>query len=219
MQRKIEHRGHRKYINGARLYWYCDYPEFWDFFKGCNKDNKIVDAGCGKGVVADELSLQGFKNIELMDIQDIRVLAKDKPFHKVDFNHDKFPFADNSIDLVVSTAVIEHLENQYHYLREIHRILKPGGRLVITMPSCWNIISRLLFLKTGGVESFHGTNHHINVITKNIFDFMLKDKFKEISRFYIHRTNLGFKPFCYFKVKMPQTEFWGGKVAYLLSKP
>ncbi|MBA4320193.1 MAG: hypothetical protein C0412_17485, partial [Flavobacterium sp.] len=149
MHREIEIKNNgKKYINGYRIYWYNEYPEFWDLFNDFDKNIKIVGAGTGGGIVEDELLHLGFKNIEMMDIEDLRVFGELKlfPFHKVDFNFDKFPFNNNSVDLIVSTSVLEHLENQYHFIREVCRILKPGGKFIITLPNSWNFISRLLFL-------------------------------------------------------------------------
>ncbi len=49
---------------------------------------------------------------------------------------DPFPYPDDTFDLVTWSEVIEHLtENPVHTLAEIHRVLKPGGRLVISTPN------------------------------------------------------------------------------------
>jgi SAM-dependent methyltransferase len=50
------------------------------------------------------------------------------------------------VDLV---EVIEHIENQPQLIREIQRVLKPGGVVVITTPNILNVMSRLRFLFTG----------------------------------------------------------------------
>ena len=45
------------------------------------------------------------------------------------------PLADGSVDVVVSTDVVEHLDDDVSALREMRRVLKPGGHAVITVPA------------------------------------------------------------------------------------
>lgn len=60
---------------------------------------------------------------------------------------DPFPYPDNTFDLVTWSEVIEHLtENPVHTLAEIHRVLRPGGRLVISTPNATRADSIANFL-------------------------------------------------------------------------
>lgn len=45
------------------------------------------------------------------------------------------PLPDNSVDVVTSLAVLEHLSDRQKHLQEIYRILKPGGQLLLTTPT------------------------------------------------------------------------------------
>jgi ubiquinone/menaquinone biosynthesis C-methylase UbiE len=49
------------------------------------------------------------------------------------------PFADDSLDAVYSNAVLEHVQRPWRVADEIHRVLRPGGRIFINVPSL-NII-------------------------------------------------------------------------------
>lgn len=73
-------------------------------------------------------------------------LALDK--HKPPFDPEKFsmvkfqetvfpplPLADNSFDFVISFQVIEHIQDDRLFLREINRVLKPGGKFIVTTPN------------------------------------------------------------------------------------
>ena len=51
------------------------------------------------------------------------------------FNTDKLPFNNNSIDVAISLAVIEHIENIDFYISEIKRVLKPGGLIYLSTPN------------------------------------------------------------------------------------
>mgnify|MGYP002633438234 CR=1 FL=1 len=49
----------------------------------------------------------------------------------------KLPFEDNTFDCVVTSEVLEHIQDDVSVLSELHRVLKPGGSLGVTVPSCW----------------------------------------------------------------------------------
>ena len=59
------------------------------------------------------------------------------------------PFRRESFDLVLMLEVIEHLPDIPHSLREIARVLKPGGIAIVTTPNRLNVISRVHYLLTG----------------------------------------------------------------------
>lgn len=48
------------------------------------------------------------------------------------------PFEDSIFDVVTMLAVLEHIENERQILKEIYRVLIPGGKLIITVPSVWS---------------------------------------------------------------------------------
>ncbi|MDP2104336.1 MAG: methyltransferase domain-containing protein, partial [Candidatus Gracilibacteria bacterium] len=50
---------------------------------------------------------------------------------------DRISLDDNSLDIVTSMAIIEHLNHPEQYLKEVHRILKPNGTFVMTVPSVY----------------------------------------------------------------------------------
>ncbi len=47
------------------------------------------------------------------------------------------PFGDASIDKIICSEVLEHIDNYRDVLREINRVLKPNGRLAISVPRAW----------------------------------------------------------------------------------
>jgi SAM-dependent methyltransferase len=59
------------------------------------------------------------------------------------------PYDDDSVDVACSLEVVEHLEDQFAFARELHRIVKPGGTAIISTPNVLNLNSRWRNLHSG----------------------------------------------------------------------
>ena len=98
----------------------------------------VIELGSGSGYGAEVL----------MSDKITQYLALDKfPSHfaahldrsKLEFRQMNFPILagipDNTFDYAVSFQVIEHIEDDVTFLKEIYRVLKPGGQLILTTPN------------------------------------------------------------------------------------
>ncbi|HHO75405.1 MAG TPA: class I SAM-dependent methyltransferase [Deltaproteobacteria bacterium] len=107
----------------------------------------VLDLPCGPGGISKALDEMGYRvtagdiHPEYMNVPGIQAIECNM--------NSRLPFEDASFDYVVCVEGIEHTENPYNAIREISRILKPGGRLVITTPNYLNIERRLKFLFSG----------------------------------------------------------------------
>jgi SAM-dependent methyltransferase len=72
----------------------------------------------------------------------------------VDLNTEALPYPDAAFDLVTCTEVIEHIEHYRHTIREVFRILRPGGLFVLTTPNVLNLRSRIRYLLFGFFSLF-----------------------------------------------------------------
>jgi len=94
---------------------------------------------CQKGTVLD-LGFASRPNSSLKDAVGLDIaLPKEKPINyrdmvKCNLNTDNMPFADETFDNIIAGEIIEHVENPSHLLREGNRVLKTGGRLIISTP-------------------------------------------------------------------------------------
>ncbi|CEG13819.1 Methylase/methyltransferase [groundwater metagenome] len=105
---------------------------FSNKFSGRSK--RILDVGCG--IKPYEFL---FKNSEYIGI-DIEGGGHREEYKKVDkyFDGKNIPFQNDYFDLVICTQVIEHTLEYEYLLKEIHRVLKKGGILLLTAPFVWN---------------------------------------------------------------------------------
>ena len=99
--------------------------------------SKVLDVGCGTGEMAAKLMRLGYEvcGVDLAEpmIRHARDRYGPDRFRVGDIEH--IPFRDNTFDAVVCLGVIEYLATDEQALREIWRVLKPGGSAVVATPS------------------------------------------------------------------------------------
>ena len=142
------------------------------------KQGKVLDASAGQGFLSEKLSELGLE-VYPVDINPSNFRHKKLKCLKVDLNKD-FPFEDNFFDLIVSVETIEHLENPWHFIRELHRVLKSGGQLIVTTPNITNIFSRMLFILSGRFILFSKKDiqnkHHIMPLPQWMLEGILEEE-------------------------------------------
>jgi SAM-dependent methyltransferase len=107
----------------------------------------ILDIPTGMGALAQELHEMGFA-VTCCDIDPSQFRVEGLKAVEGDLNG-RLPFTDDLFDYVCFLEGLEHTENPYNALREVGRVLKPGGTLVLSTPNYLNIERRLKFLVTG----------------------------------------------------------------------
>jgi SAM-dependent methyltransferase len=96
---------------------------------------RILDVGCGTGTMLTYLAR--FGNAEGVDIDAEAVgYCHDRGLQQVTQSAaDSLPFDNDTFELVTALDVIEHIDDDLGALREIRRVLRPGGRLLLTVPA------------------------------------------------------------------------------------
>lgn len=110
-----------------------------------------LDLSCGGGLTTKILVGHGFRVVATNYGRVADMGPSVGRVSGVDLNT-FLPFKDRSFDAVNLTEVIEHIENQPQLIREIARVLKDRGEVVISTPNVLNVLSRLRFLFTGFVR-------------------------------------------------------------------
>lgn len=133
-----------------------------------------LDVGSGSGVLIDRITRQFPVTARACDYRGDLLLVEGVSVDVVNLNAEPLPYPDGSFDVVTCTEVIEHLEHYRAALREMARVLRPGGVLVITTPNVLNLRSRLRYLLFGFFNMFgplpleddrhHSTYGHINPV-------------------------------------------------------
>lgn len=128
---------------------------------------KVIDVGAGSGAISNELRKNG-NSVFCMEInKDAIRMLKEKRLSVIEQDiEDKWKVKSNSFDTVVMTEVLEHCFATSHILNESHRVLKKGGRVVITTPNITSLGHRLQIL-LGREPSYysHTGFEHIRIFT------------------------------------------------------
>ena len=109
---------------------------------------RILDLSCGGGDTAEMLARLGYKVIATDYSPPPAMTPGIERVAGVDLNA-FLPFRTASFDAVDLVEVIEHIENQPQLIRELARVLNPGGVVLISTPNVLNLMSRVRFLFTG----------------------------------------------------------------------
>ncbi len=97
------------------------------------KNQKILDIGCGDGVLLSQIKTGRLYGVDLdrgsLDFALTKIRAK-----LVQAKAESLPYRNSFFDTVIATEIIEHLSKPELMLAEIRRVLKSGGRVIITTP-------------------------------------------------------------------------------------
>jgi ubiquinone/menaquinone biosynthesis C-methylase UbiE len=123
--------------------------------------DKILDVGCGDGFYLFLLSHLGIKlslygtDFDPLALKSAKINLKNKKIYlkQADLMK-KLPFKDNFFNKVVMSEVAEHLPNDVKGIKEVARILKPGGILCLTVPNAnypllWDPVNKIMEAITG----------------------------------------------------------------------
>lgn len=129
----------------------------------------ILEVGCGDGSFTKELARYS-PDITAIDISESQIQENARRFNGITFRqHDvaePFPFEDNSFGVIWCSEVLEHLFDPAFALREMRRILKPGGKLLVTVPY-HGYFKNVLIALFKFDEHYTPSNPHIRFYTKN----------------------------------------------------
>ncbi len=132
---------------------------------------KILDIGCKKSILKE---LTDDKDVEYYGI-DISETALSEKINKNNFRvadvDSGIPFEDSTFDYVFCLELLEHVEKPSFVLKEIHRVLKKDGVLILSIPNpyCWfemiiNLFHRIPKGSEGHISSW--TKQTLNALAK-----------------------------------------------------
>ncbi len=104
-------------------------------------DSIVLDAGCGRTAPVLQKLVGYGKYLIGIDVCHLHNTQENKSLHLINSDLQAINLRDNSVGVVISRSVLEHIGNPEKAYREIHRILKPGGHLICLTPNYYDYAS------------------------------------------------------------------------------
>lgn len=127
----------------------------------------IVDVGCGAGNLRPFVR-ERFSHYIGVDVIRYEGFPPDAEFKQVDLDTGRAPLPDNSADVVAAVETIEHLENPRAFMRELVRLAKPSGWVVVTTPNQLSVLSLLTLIIKHQFQAFQEADYpaHLTALLK-----------------------------------------------------
>ena len=160
-------------------------------------DGLMLDVGCGEGrhifgVMQDHPTMKCI-GID-MDKASLNIAEEGYEYFEsisnagaefIEGSAYSLPFDNDSFDLIVCSEVLEHLHEYNDAIKEIHRVLKPGGKFYASVPASWPekicwYLSKEYQNQPGGHLRIFNQNSLVNEIKEKGFKFLSSERFHSI---------------------------------------
>lgn len=126
------------------------------------QDGVLIDVGCGGGELWHHIGPRFAKYIGV-DAVLYDDLPREVEFHCHDFDGGPVPLPNSAGDVVVAVETIEHLENPRAFFRELLRLTRPGGWVVISTPNQLSFLSLVTLMFKRRFNAFQDVHYPAHI--------------------------------------------------------
>lgn len=129
---------------------------------------RILDVGCTNGALLEPMLSMGWdcSGMELCEEPAQAAAAKGIKVTVGDASGG-LPFQDGTFDVVVAGEIVEHMTDDVSFLRDLRRVTKPSGLVIITTPNLVSLGNRLLMM-CGAMPRFAYAEYHYRIYNRSV---------------------------------------------------
>lgn len=101
---------------------------------GLKEKQRLLEPGCGRGDFLEAFRHNGLECYGVDLSPEAGKLLDSIEVLQCDFEKQHLPYEDNFFDVVYNKSLLEHLRNPDYFLKDVYRVLKPGGLLLCLVP-------------------------------------------------------------------------------------
>ena len=129
---------------------------------GALRSAMLIDVGCGTGNLYSFVS-DLVAEYEGVDVVHYEGYPRNLSFHQLDLDSGKAKLPDGYADFVVAVETIEHLENPRAFIRELVRLCKPDGWVIVTTPNQLSVLSKLTLIVKNQFNAFTESSYPAHI--------------------------------------------------------
>lgn len=151
----------------------------YSWVKAFTKNKRVLEVGCGGGSGCHEILAAGATEVTGVDV-DVKAVQFarqnfNSPQLKFDVVQDAgLPVQDARFDVVVALETIEHVQDDHSFVKELSRVLRPGGELLLSTPN------RLVTNPGTSINARPANPLHVREYTKRELQDLLNDLFEDV---------------------------------------
>lgn len=142
------------------------------------QDPILLDIGCWDGEFtrrcASVLGATRIRGVEIYDPPARAAESRGLEVAQIDLETERLPWPDASADIVVCNQVLEHLKNIWLPMSEMHRVLRPGGHAVLSVPNLASLHNRILLALGRQPTSIRVFGPHVRGYTWSEFRLLVE---------------------------------------------
>lgn len=144
-------------------------------------NDSLLEVGCGAGRFLDICHCNSYVGLDIY--HSVGKIIKNKGGIGVRGNASNLPFSNSSFDICLCCEMLEHVDNPLGCLKEMYRVLRPGGKLIITVPTYFNLwYIPMMLAKLGSKYFIRFMDYQLveNMLVFNIVRKFMREYFNSV---------------------------------------